>query len=362
MGIKKKIGLGVASAALGISLVGGGTWAAFNDVETLSASYAAGKLNLKAEDTTSTGINLSNLKPGDVFEKEFTLDNIGTLAIKDVLLKLNHSKFKDYKGGDDPSDKDIWGTNTAEEFLSQFTITVVSSGTEGGNGYSKDIVKNVNLLDFISMTNGGGVPANAGSVDSEYYDSATGRINVITKTGDDAQYHGLPVNPDDQDKVLFKIKFEDKDQKDANGLQVQNKFQGDSITLDFNFEARQWGGLTIEEEHVNKDTGVIEKNKESHSEDGAAVNPGDDEPGDGGGDPTPEVTLESVTVEDEWSTYFDWGIKNKVVAIATFKFSDGTTLKDTKTKLDAKKSGETFTFSVNKDGKEFTKTETVKWP
>ncbi|WP_267490480.1 TasA family protein [Bacillus licheniformis] len=30
MGTKKKLGLGVASAALGLALVGGGTWAAFN--------------------------------------------------------------------------------------------------------------------------------------------------------------------------------------------------------------------------------------------------------------------------------------------------------------------------------------------
>ena len=46
MGTKKKLGLGVASAALGLALVGGGTWAAFNDIETTQATYAAGTLDL----------------------------------------------------------------------------------------------------------------------------------------------------------------------------------------------------------------------------------------------------------------------------------------------------------------------------
>ncbi len=51
MGTKKKLGLGVASAALGLALVGGGTWAAFNDIETTQATYAAGTLDLNAKDT-----------------------------------------------------------------------------------------------------------------------------------------------------------------------------------------------------------------------------------------------------------------------------------------------------------------------
>ena len=34
MSLKKKLGLGIATAALGMSLVGGGTYAYFNDVET----------------------------------------------------------------------------------------------------------------------------------------------------------------------------------------------------------------------------------------------------------------------------------------------------------------------------------------
>ncbi len=367
MGIKKKLGLGLASAALGISLVGGGTWAAFNDIETLNASYAAGKLNLTAADTTSTGVNLSNLKPGDIFEKEFTLDNIGTLAIKDVLLNISYDAekdFKDYKGSKD--DKDIWGKNTAEDFLKQFKITVVSIGTEEGNGYSKDVIKDVNLYDFINMTsNKAGKPAD-GFIDDTYYDAESGRVNVVTKTGTDGSYHGLPVYPDDQDKVLFTIKFDNHDEKDDNGVQIQNKYQGDSIKLNFNFEARQWDGLTISEEHVNED-GYIAENEKSHSEDESVTDPdegGEEQPpGDGGGEEQP-VTLDNFEVSAEWSTYTEYffGIpitKNKVTATGTFTFSDGTVLTDKQIKKDAKTKGESFTFTVEHKGEPHTKTQTV---
>lgn len=369
MGMKKKLGLGIASATLGLTLVGGGTWAAFNDVETLGASYAAGKLDLKADDTTLTGVNLSNLKPGDVFQKEFTLDNIGTLAIKDVLLKVGFSEFVDYVGGEDT---DIWGTNTAEEFLSQFTITVASIGTEGGNGYTKDIIKDVNLNDFVNMTsNKAGKPA-TGTIEDTYYDAESGRVNVVTKTGADGSYHGLPVNPDDQDKVLFTIKFDNHDEKDEKGVQLQNKYQGDSIKLDFNFEARQWDGLTISEEHVNED-GYIAENEKSHSEDESVTDPGEggeeqppgdgdgeEQPGDGDGEEQP-VTLENFEVSAEWSTYWDFIFqKDQVTATGTFTFSDGTVLTDVQTKKNAKTSGQKLTFSVEHEGEKYTKTETVR--
>ncbi|MDI5788443.1 TasA family protein [Bacillus licheniformis] len=80
-GYKEKLGLGVASAALGLALVGGGTWAAFNDIETTQATYAAGTLDLNAKDT-SARVNLSNLKPGDKFTKDFEFKMTDHLRLK----------------------------------------------------------------------------------------------------------------------------------------------------------------------------------------------------------------------------------------------------------------------------------------
>ena len=54
--------------------------------------------------------------------------------------------------------------------------------------------------------------------------------------------------------------------KDENGQMVQNKYQGNSIQLQFTFEATQWNGLTIKKEHTDKD-GYVKENEKAHSED-----------------------------------------------------------------------------------------------
>ncbi|HLR61590.1 MAG TPA: TasA family protein, partial [Lentibacillus sp.] len=42
MGIKKQMGMGIMSAALGLSLIGGGTYAYFSDSEQTQNTFAAG--------------------------------------------------------------------------------------------------------------------------------------------------------------------------------------------------------------------------------------------------------------------------------------------------------------------------------
>lgn len=88
MGIKQKLGLGVASAALGLALVGGGTYAYFSDTATASNTFAAGKLDLSVDPTTIIDVN--NLKPGDTMLRSFELVNGGTLDIKNVVLDTSY--------------------------------------------------------------------------------------------------------------------------------------------------------------------------------------------------------------------------------------------------------------------------------
>ena len=52
MTIKKKLGLSVATAALGLSLIGGGTYAYFSDQEVTQNTFAAGTLDLAINPTT----------------------------------------------------------------------------------------------------------------------------------------------------------------------------------------------------------------------------------------------------------------------------------------------------------------------
>ncbi|HDR6247526.1 TPA: cell division protein FtsN [Bacillus cereus] len=89
MSLKKKLGVGVVSAALGLSLIGGGTYAYFSDQVVSNNTLATGTLDLIMQPTTS--LNLDNLKPGDKILKKFNVKNSGTLDIKDVLMKVDYT-------------------------------------------------------------------------------------------------------------------------------------------------------------------------------------------------------------------------------------------------------------------------------
>ncbi len=89
MSLKKKLGLGVASAALGLALVGGGTYAYFNDTEVTNNTFAAGTLDLSVDPTTI--IEVDNIKPGDWMNRSFELINDGSLDISKVLLDTDYT-------------------------------------------------------------------------------------------------------------------------------------------------------------------------------------------------------------------------------------------------------------------------------
>jgi spore coat-associated protein N len=89
MGIKQKLGLGVASAALGLALVGGGTYAYFSDSAEANATFAAGKLDLSVDPTKI--VEVSNIKPGDTMLRSFDLVNGGTLDIASIDLETNYT-------------------------------------------------------------------------------------------------------------------------------------------------------------------------------------------------------------------------------------------------------------------------------
>src|SRR5690625_4267051 len=81
--------MGIMSAALGISLIGGGTFAYFSDTETTENTFAAGTLDLSAEPTTI--IDVENIKPGDSMVRTFELQNNGSLDIHRVYLDTEYT-------------------------------------------------------------------------------------------------------------------------------------------------------------------------------------------------------------------------------------------------------------------------------
>lgn len=282
MNIKKKLMMGAASATLGLALIGGGTWAAFNDIETASASLANGRLDLVIDlqqaDSSTHLVQVSNLKPGDSMQRTFQLQNNGTLAIKDVLWSVEFDGFV----ADAASYNSAIAQNTDPvAFLGQLQVEVLQVGNEGdGTGsFPKEIIgksDEVTLADIYYATSLDSVnPALrsaaqsklASVIPSAYW--VDNRINVATVNPD--MWTGVPVVPHDPDDVLVVISFIDDLTKNADGLYEQNAYQANSINVYFDLEARQWQGLDVQQSDIgngakgNGADGYIQSNEKANN-------------------------------------------------------------------------------------------------
>lgn len=292
MNIRKKLLTGSLTAILSIGLIGGGTWAAFNDVESVSAGVGAGELNLDLQQWNGEpyNVNISDLKPGDTMTREINMVNTGTLAIKDVLLSIDEVNFTDYiPGPDDPGYSAGAGANTAIDYLNQFEVSVILVGAEGGSGgFPKNIIidssAGVTLADFYLASdslhgdtekiangaNAGDIAAAraklAGAINPDYIEEY--RINVATINPN--EWTGIPIVPHDPDRVRFEVSFIDDSTKTDGLLYDQNIYQGDRADITLTFEARQWGGLDIQDSDLDA-SGYVETNERANSE---AGNPG----------------------------------------------------------------------------------------
>lgn len=192
MSMKKKLGLGVATAALGLSLIGGGTYAYFSDTETTNNTFAAGTLDLAANPTTIIDVN--NIKPGDWMTRTFKLENHGTLDIAKVLLKTDYLV------------EDAKGDNT-EDF---------------GKYIEVEFLYNIDKLDEV------------------IYKTTLDQLKTMTPEAVDRHIFypwlgdkGLPVGTSDD--FIVKYKFIDNNAD-------QNQFQGDKLKLTWTFEGKQGAG------------------------------------------------------------------------------------------------------------------------
>lgn len=195
MGIKKTLALGVATAALGLTLVGGGTYAYFSSTAEASGTFAAGTLDLSASPTTI--IEVSNLKPGDKAIRNFKLQNKGTLNIGRILLSTNYSVTNK---ADAPENTDDLGKHIRVNFL--------------WNGdKSNQVIYTSSLSDLKNMT--------PDAVENKVF------IPWLEERG------GLKANSED----LLTVEFEFVDNN-----QDQNQFQGDSLQMTWKFEGKQGKG------------------------------------------------------------------------------------------------------------------------
>jgi spore coat-associated protein N len=201
MGIKQKLGMGVASAVLGLSLIGGGTYAYFNDVETTNNTFTAGTLDLSVDPTTI--IDVDNIKPGDTMTRHFELINDGSLDISKVELNTNYTVDDNGK-----ANSDDFGKHIQVNFLKNDDKNGVIQPEE-------NIIVSTTLADLK-----GDVP-----------DAVENKIWAWFGWGDEAS--GLKAG--DSDDLYVQFEFVDNDAD-------QNEFQGDSLSLEWKFDAKQTAG------------------------------------------------------------------------------------------------------------------------
>ncbi|MEV5109034.1 MULTISPECIES: biofilm matrix protein CalY [Bacillus] len=194
MSLKKKLGMGVASAALGLSLIGGGTFAFFSDKEVSNNTFAAGTLDLALNPKTI--VDIKDLKPGDSVKKEFLLQNNGTLAIKDVKLATKYSIA------------DAKGDNAGEDFGKHIKVKFLWNWDK-----QSEPVYETTLADLQNVD-----------------------PDVLAKdifAPEWGEKGGLEAGTEDYLWVQFVFEDDGKD---------QNKFQGDSLNLEWTFNASQTDG------------------------------------------------------------------------------------------------------------------------
>ncbi|UTM19020.1 biofilm matrix protein CalY [Bacillus paranthracis] len=193
MSLKKKLGMGVASAALGLSLIGGGTFAYFSDKEVSNNTFAAGTLDLTLDPTTL--VDIKDLKPGDKVKKEFLLKNSGSLAIKDVQLATKYTV------------NDLKKDNAGEDFGEHIKVNFIWNWDK-----QSEPVYETTLAELQKENS-----------------DVLAKAIFAPEWGENG---GLAAGTEDYLWVEFE--FEDKGD--------QNKFQGDSLNLEWTFNAHQGEG------------------------------------------------------------------------------------------------------------------------
>lgn len=207
MSIKKKLGLGIASAALGLSLIGGGTFAFFSDTEVTNNTFAAGTLDLAVN--PSVVIDVANIKPGDIMVREFLLENNGTLDISSIDLSTVYNVI-DAKG------------DNSDDFGKHIKVLFLENADKTGDGWTiddyNDVISETTLYDLQNMT-----PDAVENV--QHWITWFFELN--------GEESGLVAGTSDQMFVGFEFVDNDAD---------QNEFQGDKLELTWTFTAHQTEG------------------------------------------------------------------------------------------------------------------------
>jgi len=197
MNLKKKLVMGIATGAMAVSLIGGGTYAYFNDVEVNNSSFAAGTLdiNVQGNDTANAIIDVGNLKPGDKMLREFKLNNTGSLDVSKVFLTSSYEVT------------DTKRNNAGADFGDHIKVKILVNDDKREIVVLETTLSELNKKDVVDRN----------------------LLGAILQGEND----GLRAGTSDDLTVVFEF---------VDNKQNQNVFQGDSLKLDWTFEAKQTAG------------------------------------------------------------------------------------------------------------------------
>ncbi|MGM7721644.1 TasA family protein [Metabacillus sp. Hm71] len=193
MGIKSTLGMGLATAVLGVGLISGGTFAYFSDTAQANNTFAAGTLDLSVDPEVI--IDVDNLKPGSWEIRAFEIVNNGSLDITEVLIKTSYEVM------------DAQGDNT-DDFGKHIRVNFLENSDKSEETGYNDIIYSTTLYELQQMTP----------------DAVEKKV-----IGFDNEQSGLPAGT--QDTMYVEFEFVD------NG-EDQNQFQGDQLKLNWAFEAK----------------------------------------------------------------------------------------------------------------------------
>ncbi|TYS78445.1 TasA family protein [Rossellomorea aquimaris] len=234
MGIKKKLGLGVASLAMGAALVGGGTFAYFNDTESSTGNtFAAGTIDLKPELTGSALWNLPNQQPGATFDTGTqTLSNDGTLpgdltmdlTVADTGSALWNLPNQQPGATFDTGTQTLSNDGTLPGDLTMDLTVADTDGAINGTGVLSDVIEITGL--YINGTES----LSTFTLDSD----SSGAVELKELNGAKLDLGSLAAKGSAGDSVTLRVTGEFPDSGSP-----QNQYQKDSVAVDFTFELKQ---------------------------------------------------------------------------------------------------------------------------
>ncbi|MFA1821317.1 TasA family protein [Virgibacillus oceani] len=224
MNLKKKLGMGIATAVMGVGLIGGGVFAYFSDTAEQTNTFASGTIDLDVDPTVQ--VPMENIKPGDWMPRSFELQNNGSLDMKYVDLNTEYTVYT--------SRGDILGGDLADEYAKQLYVEFLSN-TSGDEDY--EVIAEVSLYDLKNLS-----PEDlATKVDIEKIMKKPGKIwiPIIGWIGSPV-YENVPTEVtgiEAQDTADFDVQFRFNDTGEA-----QNELQGLTLDLEWTFEGFQTDG------------------------------------------------------------------------------------------------------------------------